>query len=140
MKTTSINIKCIVVSYIISGNNDKAISSYSKKIEELGLENTVLLYQNKGELWPFFKISNMFLRPSTTDGDSNALREALSFDLPCIASDVVLRPKGTIIYKAGNLESLIEEILNVYNGHVQIQYNNIEKDNAEKILTLLESL
>lgn len=39
-----------------------------------------------------------FVRPSREDGDSVAIREALSLGMPVLASDVVARPQGVRVY------------------------------------------
>jgi glycosyltransferase involved in cell wall biosynthesis len=45
-------------------------------------------------LVPAFGAGTIYLRPTTTDGDAVAIREALSAGVPVIASDVVSRPSG----------------------------------------------
>ena len=62
------------------------------------------LHISVGEpLSPAFSYDCIFLRPSITDGDAVAVREALAAGVPVIASDVVQRPPGV---KALPLERL----------------------------------
>jgi hypothetical protein len=42
--------------------------------------------------------ADLSIRPAATDEDAISLREALYFNCPVIASDVVRRPKGTILF------------------------------------------
>lgn len=52
-----------------------------------------------------------FVRPTLTDGDSIAVREALALGIPVIASDSVKRPEGCMLFKtrdAGELRHAIE--------------------------------
>jgi glycosyltransferase involved in cell wall biosynthesis len=51
-----------------------------------------------------------FVRPTTADGDSISVREALALGVPCVASDVCARPSGTLTFKAGDPRSLSERI------------------------------
>lgn len=46
------------------------------------------------------KLSDVFIRNTTTDGDSLSIREALELGITCCATDVVSRPIGTILYKS----------------------------------------
>ncbi|NVJ24388.1 MULTISPECIES: glycosyltransferase family 4 protein [Myxococcus] len=50
--------------------------------------------------------SDVFLRPTTHDGDSISVREALALGVPCVASDVCERPEGTRLFHAGDAASL----------------------------------
>lgn len=51
-----------------------------------------------------------FVRPTTADGDSISVREALTLGVPCIASDVCARPDGTTTFKAQDPEALCDAI------------------------------
>ena len=52
-----------------------------------------------------------FIRPTTADGDSVSVREALALGVPCVASDVVARPMGTLCFRAGDPRHLAEILL-----------------------------
>jgi glycosyltransferase involved in cell wall biosynthesis len=51
-----------------------------------------------------------FIRPTTHDGDSISVREALTLGVPCVASDVCSRPHGTYTFQAGNAEDLANQL------------------------------
>lgn len=67
---------------------------------------------------PFVSVMNIldvFVRPTSTDGDSISVREAIYLNLPVLASDVSPRPTGVETYRFGDedqcfklLETLIE--------------------------------
>ena len=57
-----------------------------------------ILLTNNTPIWPLFESSRLFLRITTTDGDSVSLKEALFFDCPVLATDVVIRPNGTNLF------------------------------------------
>ncbi|HET9450000.1 MAG TPA: glycosyltransferase family 4 protein [Aggregicoccus sp.] len=50
--------------------------------------------------------SDVFLRPTTHDGDAISVREALTLGVPCVASDVCTRPEGTLTYAGAQPEAL----------------------------------
>ena len=50
------------------------------------------------------------VRPTSSDGDSVSVREALTLGVPCVATDVAVRPPGTIVARAGNAADLAEKL------------------------------
>ena len=54
---------------------------------------------------------DLFVRPTSTDGDSISLREALWYGVPAIASDAAVRPEGTIVFPSRNLDEFIAAIV-----------------------------
>ncbi len=46
--------------------------------------------------------SDLFVRPTLSDGDAISVREAIAMDTPVVASDVVARPEGTLCFKTGD--------------------------------------
>lgn len=59
-----------------------------------------------------------FLRPSREDGDSVAVREALSLGLPVLASDVVDRPPGVTVFPLAG-DTTIMSALEAFLEHLQ---------------------
>jgi glycogen synthase len=51
-----------------------------------------------------------FVRPTTADGDSVSVREALALGVPCVASDVAPRPAGTVTFPSGDARALVEAL------------------------------
>ena len=49
---------------------------------------------------------DLFVRPSKDDGDSVAVREALSLGVAIVASDVVRRPDEVHLYPSGDTATL----------------------------------
>ena len=57
----------------------------------------------------------MYVRPTSTDGDSLAIREAIEAGAHVVATDVVRRPDECIIYPHGDVVAASSKILNVLN-------------------------
>lgn len=52
----------------------------------------------------------VYLRPTSTDGNSVAVLEALDAGIPVLASDAVPRAEGVLTYRFGDAEDLIAKI------------------------------
>lgn len=93
-------------------NDKKRLSKLKETIKTAGFESEVY-WQVEGisEMWPLIRRGSLYLRPTSTDGDSVLLREALGLGLQSLASDSAIRPKECRVYKYGNMESLIKEAI-----------------------------
>ena len=71
--------------YILGeGNRREALEEY---IEKLGLSDTVLLYGNRLNPYPYIRQSDIFLHASKYEGKSIAIQEARILGKPIIVSD-----------------------------------------------------
>jgi glycosyltransferase involved in cell wall biosynthesis len=59
------------------------------------------------------KTCDAFIRATTTDGDSLSVQEAMYLGKDVIASDVIDRPKGCILFKT---EDELEKIISNFNS------------------------
>jgi len=50
------------------------------------------------DFYEVLKLSDGFIRNTTTDGDSLSVRESIYLNIPAFATDVVDRPPGTLVY------------------------------------------
>lgn len=99
-----------------------------KKIEEYNLENNIFIYKVRDtEYYPILEKSDIFIRPTNTDGDAVSIREAIYLKKPNVASDIVKRPEETILFKSRNIEDLLEKTKFVLNNYER------EKNKLEKI-------
>lgn len=57
--------------------------------------------------------SSAFVRPTFRDGDSISVREALALGVPVIATNVGTRPDGTLLFEAGDVNGLVEQVSRV---------------------------
>lgn len=81
------------------------------RIEQLGLREHFHFHPAVSPLVGLMRRCDLLVRPSSTDGDSNALREALACGLPMVASDCVVRPSGAVLHRTGDEEDLAEKVL-----------------------------
>jgi hypothetical protein len=83
----------------------------AQRARELGVENAVWWETDSmPDATPLWKFSDVYLRPTTTDGDALAVREALSVGTPVVASDVGERPQGCRVFPSGNLTAFVAAI------------------------------
>ncbi|WFB63283.1 glycosyltransferase [Sphingobacterium sp. WM] len=72
--------------FIFCGNGVK--KNLNKFIIEKGIENRVLLFENREDIPAFLNTMNCYYFPSLTEGQPNALLEAMVKGLPIIASNI----------------------------------------------------
>lgn len=85
---------------------------FKEDVERFGVGGIVEDFgelDNKAALAVIAK-SDVFVRPTTADGDSVSVREALTLRVPVVATNVALRPQGTVVCKAGDAADLAEKI------------------------------
>lgn len=114
------NIKNISIILIGSGSDKKKISALSKK---LNIENNV---QFLGEIDnPIDKIIELdaFILPSRREGMPNALLEAMSIGIPCIATDCNTGPKEIIEHNQNGLLVETENSIALASSMKKIYYS-----------------
>ena len=91
--------------------------------------------------------SDIVLRPTNTDGDALTVREALFLGKKVLASDIVERPEGTILFKTRDIDDLEKRLSSIINerklkpgkDYIQTSDNDI-KSLKEFYTTLISSL
>lgn len=61
-------------------------------------------------MYTLWNHTHVYVRPTSTDGDSIAIREVLEAGRMVVASDVCVRPSGVINYRFGDEEDLIAKV------------------------------
>jgi len=92
------------------GSEEQQFAKVLEKLEKPPLKSHVLLYSSRGEFYPALRLADVFLRPTSTDGDAVSVREALYLGVPCVASDVVWRPEGVNLFRTGNRKAFKETV------------------------------
>jgi len=86
------------------------IDKLRARARDLGVGDQVLFHTQAGPLIPLLAQADVFVRPTATDGDANSIREALYLGVPAVASDVVERPPGTILFPNGDVDALAARV------------------------------
>lgn len=123
-------------------NNTAYFNKLKSIIESKKIKSKFLFVNEKKEIYPIIKRSHIFLRPTNTDGDAVSIREALHYKIPTIASDVVTRPKETILFKTRDLDDLYNKTVTVIENYEKFKekLKCIEfEDNSSKILEIYKA-
>jgi glycosyltransferase involved in cell wall biosynthesis len=101
--------------------------------------NEILFVGEKIDFASLIKKSDVTIRATRTDGDSLSVRESLYFNVPVIASDVTVRPKGTILFKNEDSEDLADKIAKVLKNKQKLKHIQ-EVNFGEKIMKVYENV
>jgi glycosyltransferase involved in cell wall biosynthesis len=135
--------------FVLIGKDQQSVEErmyYEKiksKIKKSDLEDFFYIFESKHtEFYPLLRQSDLFIRPTNTDGFGVSIAEALFFNIPSIASDVCERPGGTILFQSRNSDDLKNKTCKVINeiDRSIIKLNSKENKNEERILSLYSSI
>ena len=115
----------------------------AKEIEKRGLKSRFLLFRSATDLISAMRCSDLMVRPTASDGDSNAVREALHLNLPVVASDCVNRPDGVITYPFGDQRAFVGAVVMVLDdleAERQRLRSMAKLDYAERIVELFREM
>ena len=105
------------VGLIFALADDTGEPDYFAKIKERiltdKLDEHIFFMTGQRELWPLFRKADLMVRPTCTDGYGSSIAEALYFDCPAIASDVCVRPEGTVIFNNRDMDDFYEKVREV---------------------------
>lgn len=117
--------------------DDSYFQKMKRKITENHIEDNFRFVTGFYQFYPVLRRSQVFLRPTNTDGDAISLREALFFKVPSVASDVSPRPEGTILFKNRNINDFTEKVRGLLDDYErrkkELDSIRIE-DNAPKLI------
>ena len=87
-------------------------SLYSAMIQNFKLNNdNYLLFDRPiSNIGKLLSLVDIYLRPTTSDGDSVFLREAISYGCLTLASDIIERPKTTSIFETNNVNDCTSKL------------------------------
>lgn len=96
---------------VVMGSGEERAEA-ERLIGEAGLQRHVLLAGNVSHetCLALLAASDVFVRPTLTDGDAISVREAVALGVPAVASAVGTRPAEAILFPAGNANELVAAI------------------------------
>lgn len=99
------------VIFISSIGDEDYLASLQDQIQKANIQNNFLFVIREDiEFYPILTKSDVFVRPTNTDGDAVSIREAIYNGVPVVASDIVIRPKGVILFKNRDRIDFIKKI------------------------------
>lgn len=125
--------------FIMCGNDVK--SNLESTIVEKGLENKIMVFNNRNDIVSFLSTMDCYYFPSLTEGQPNALIEAMVAGLPIVASNIapiretvpeVLHP---YLVPPLDEELAVERLLQIYNQplHFDVQSWAIKYFDSDKL-------
>lgn len=106
-------IKSASIFVVSDGSGVIKTDKYKKMIKDFGLEDCFLIWEAPLSFINLIIKTDIVLRPTNTDGDALTVREGLFLGKPVIASDIVIRPVGTKLFKTRDAGSLAQAIADV---------------------------
>jgi len=114
-----------------------------QKIQVKGIENNFLFQTKPCQFYPIIMKSDVFIRPTNTDGASVSLREALYFKVPSLASNITSRPKETILFENRNINDFTSKAKWILDNYkiVKERLSTVEiEDNSKQIIEIYRKL
>ena len=112
-KKNKINIHLFYIISYVPFEDLKIYNIFLDLINKHDLSTYITLVPEPISFIKLIKLSDIVIRPTLTDGDALTVREALYLNKIVIASNVVVRPEGTILYNVNDGMSLYNTIINI---------------------------
>jgi len=104
------NIGVVVCFWNHEPGDQKYLDELSRSAADKGVGENILFNTKNGLFVPVLAGSDVFVRPTNTDGDAVSVREALYLGVPALASDAVERPEGTVVFRTRDVEDLESKV------------------------------
>ena len=103
--------------YCMADDSDMlGISKLENYAKELGVHEKIFWQRGSlPSLQTLWERIDVYVRPTSTDGDSLAVREAIEAGAHVVTTDVVKRPTECIIYHYGDIKGAAAKILDILN-------------------------
>jgi hypothetical protein len=102
---------CFVIYVINVDKQGIEERAYYGELKRLAAGNpNLMLYESKVAFDPLLRHSEAFVRNTLSDGDALSIREAIDHGVKVLATDVVVRPRGVLTYRPGELSAAIAGI------------------------------
>lgn len=105
-------------------------------IKELNLEKHFFLINENLSFVKLMQQSDIVIRPTNTDGDSLTIREGLFLNKKVLASDVVQRPEGVILFENRNMNDLEKKLVELISSGDKVNGKMYQQDHENLHKTL----
>lgn len=124
--------------------NEEYFEEITRRISSAKLtDHFIFITEPIEEATSLWQISDIVIRATNTDGNSLTILEALSIQVPVIASDCCERPEGVVLFKTRDRDDLCEKVLTVLSSleSHRLKLKNInQEDNAATLLELYRNI
>lgn len=110
------NINIAFVFIVCTPGGKISIQKYKNTIEDNDLHSSFLLYESPLSFVALASKCDTVIRPTNTDGDALTIREGLFLKKQVVASDVVQRPPGTILFRNRDVNAFMECLIACHNA------------------------
>jgi glycosyltransferase involved in cell wall biosynthesis len=97
--------------------DDAAFNELKSRVSLQEIEDNFLFQTKPCQYYPVLMKSDIFVRPTVSDGDAVSLREALYLKIPSLASDAAPRPEGTVLFKNRDVEDFVSRVKMVWEDY-----------------------
>jgi glycosyltransferase involved in cell wall biosynthesis len=115
------------------GKPRRHLARLERRLEEAGVRDRVLIVFDC-PLVPALRENSVFVRPTRAEGDAVSVREARRAGIPVIASDVVRRPRGVILFSGDDVTELCVALRAVLDGAIQPEDAATIGDGSDDVL------
>lgn len=121
-----------------TGPDATYLSDLRSRVLDRNLQSRVWLRHSDTSFAGILRESDVFVRPTITDGDSLSVREALSYGVPTVASNAAERPEGTKVFRSRDLDHFTQCVREAANDVAPRQLHRAEF--VEDILSVYRTL
>lgn len=111
----------------------------NQRIADKCIEDNFIFVTEEHPFYPILIESDVFVRPTNTDGYGVSIAEAIYFKVPAIASDVCLRPEGTILFKSRDITNFTIKTKNVLDNYEWNKKRLDEVDLIDNSIKIIET-
>ena len=124
----------LAVNYVDDESHREA---FKETVRQYGLDDNVLILEDLGTGYlDLVRKSDVFLRPTYTEGDALSVRESLYLGVPSVASDCAVRPRGCEVFRTGDVSDCVARVREVvsHSDQARAKARTYEDPRADRAL------
>lgn len=106
-------------------------------VSDLSLEKSITLTGYVDEIWPYYKIGDVFVSSSTQEGLPTTHIEAMAAGLPIVSTnipgvnEIVKNQESGILCDVGDIECLVDSFQQMHTGRIRGKYGSRGEEKAK---------